>query len=124
MSAEKGSLPFLRQFLEKIYETRKCPLCARGFDDHAGFERTVKSVSLSSPLFLCLSVAFSPSRHHHFSLIHTATSCVCVCVELSNVPSLLPTLEQKQQELQDRQTRLQELRPKIDEVTVHTLLGH
>ena len=45
LSAVKGSLPFFRKSLEKMHSTRKCPLCTRGFDDHASFERTVKSVS-------------------------------------------------------------------------------
>ena len=44
LSAVKGSLPFFRKSLEKIHSTRKCPLCTRGFDDNASFERTIKSV--------------------------------------------------------------------------------
>ncbi|CAI7993402.1 DNA repair protein RAD50 [Geodia barretti] len=83
MSAVKGSLPFFRKSLEKIHSTRKCPLCTRGFSDHAGFEKTVKSIT----------------------------------DRLNNtVPRLLPTLEGKQHQLQEKQKTLQELKPKIEEL--------
>jgi DNA repair exonuclease SbcCD ATPase subunit len=49
VSAVKGSLPFFRKSLEKMHSTRKCPLCTRGFSDHASFEKTVKSVCPSHP---------------------------------------------------------------------------
>ena len=44
LSAVKGSMPFFRRSLEKMHSTRKCPLCTRGFDDNASFEKTIKSV--------------------------------------------------------------------------------
>ena len=51
MSAVKGSLPFFRKSLEKMHSTRKCPLCTRGFSDPASFDKTVKSVRLSTASF-------------------------------------------------------------------------
>lgn len=45
LSAVKGSMPFFRKSLEKMHSTRKCPLCTRGFDDNASFEKTVKSIT-------------------------------------------------------------------------------
>lgn len=127
LSAVKGSMPFFRKSLEKMHSTRKCPLCTRGFDDSASFERTVKSVSgciVMSPhcnaaaLFFTNSLFVLPLLF--LSLSHLLFQ---ITDRLNNtVPRLLPTLEDKQRELQEKQKRLQELKPKIEEV-IPTQLG-
>ena len=78
MSAVKGSLPFFRKSLEKIHSTRKCPLCTRGFSDHAGFEKTVKSVCPSHPCPLSILLLSSLKPGSQYDARPSFSFVLCV----------------------------------------------
>ena len=108
MDAVKGSLPFFRKSLEKMHSSRKCPLCTRGFEDKASFDRTVKSVSgWEQEIRLLFQKIYSIALSLSLQITDRLNA---------SAPRLLPALEDKQRQLRERQKRLQELRPKIEEV--------
>ena len=48
MGTVQGSKAFFQQALIKARESKKCPLCARGYDTQEGLDNLISSVSVSS----------------------------------------------------------------------------
>lgn len=100
----KGSQSFFRKSLEKLHSNQKCPLCMRGFQKKDDLDKTIHTVSV---------VGAKVKAPEHWCII------VQITMRLNEaIPKMIPRLNTELRELQERQKRLQELKPKIEEVGV------